>query len=68
MSDVQLAPLSAQALRIIDGERRAMEYIQALRDGTKQPEDLAVIVAALYGPELCGFCANVAKALEVSHA
>lgn len=69
MSDNSTAPqtFNALALRVIVGETKAVEYIGALRDGTKQPDDLAVIVAALYGPELRGFCRVLANAVEAAH-
>lgn len=59
---------SGQALRVIAGEDRATEFLDGLRAGTTRGDDLALIVAALYGPELRGFCRVLVKALEVNHA
>lgn len=56
-------------MRIIAGEELAADFIRRLRDGTAQPDDLAGIVAPLYGDGLRGFCSALAKALtEVRHA
>lgn len=62
-------PYAGPALRVIAGEDKAREYLLKLRDGTAQPDDLALMLAALYGPELRGFARTLAKALlEVPHA
>ena len=56
-------------MRVIAGEDLATDFIRRLRDGTAQPDDLAGIVAPLYGDGLRGFCSALAKALvEVGHA
>ena len=61
--------LGSRAVRVIAGEQLAADYIQRLRDGTSQPDELAAIVAPLYGDGLRGFCGALAKALvEVDHA
>lgn len=58
------APSAARALRVIEGEREAHEYLARLRAGQVDPDELALIVAALYGAVLRGFCAAITKALR----
>lgn len=60
--------LCALALRRIAGEIKADEFIQALRDGVKQNDDLAPTLQALNAGEFGGFCRTIAKALGVRHA
>ena len=61
--------LGTRAVRVIAGEDLATDFIRRLRDGTAQPDDLAGLVAPLYGDGLRGFCSALAKALvEVGHA
>lgn len=62
------APHSRQALRIIEGERKAAAFLDRWRAQQADPDELALIVAALYGDALCGFCRAIVKALGVSHA
>lgn len=62
------APLAGQALRVIEGERKAHEYLARLQTTQADPDELAVIVAMLYGATLRGFCRVLAKTLGVSHA
>lgn len=54
---------SAHALRVIGGERRAVEFLASLAADQCRPDELALIVAAMYGPTLRGFCAVITKAL-----
>lgn len=58
------APLSRDALRVIEGERRANEYLARLHAQQADPDELALIVAMLYGAALRGFCSAIAKALR----
>lgn len=67
MSSTQ-AVFSGQAMRVIAGENRATAFLDSLRAGTARSDELALIVAALYGPELRGFCRVLVKALEVRNA
>ena len=60
------APLTREALRVIEGERQANDYLVRLQAQQADPDELALIVAALYGATLRGFCAALAKALGVS--
>lgn len=59
---------SAHALRVIEGERKAHEYLARLQASQADPDELALIVAMLYGAALRGFCRVLAKALGVNHA
>jgi hypothetical protein len=61
-------PVAAHALRVIEGERKAHEYLARLQASHADPDELAVIVAMLYGATLRGFCRVLAKALGVNHA
>lgn len=56
-----------QALRTLDGERKAAAYLERLRGQQADPDELALIVAQLYGATLRGFCRIISKALGVSH-
>lgn len=56
---------SPQALRVIEGERKAREYLARLQAQQADPDELALIVAMLYGATLRGFCRVIAKALGV---
>ena len=58
-------PHSAQALRSIDGERLAAEYLARLDAEQTDPDEMAVIVSMLYGATLRGFCRVLEKALGV---
>ena len=55
---------AAAALRVIEGERRAREFLARQRAELADPDELAQSVAGLYLAELRGFCRVVAKALE----
>ncbi len=58
---------SRQALRTIEGEQKARAYLSRLCQQQADPDELALIVAMLYGDTLRGFCRAIAKALEVRH-
>ena len=64
---LQAAPLAEQALRVIEGERRAAQYLHRLKAGQADPEELAVIASVLYSATLRGFCRVIEKALRVKH-
>lgn len=66
--DSAKAPSAAHALRVIEGERKAQEYLARLQASHADPDELAVIVSMLYGATLRGFCRVLAKALGVNHA
>lgn len=57
-------PGAAHALRVIEGERKAHEYLARLQAQQADPDELALIVAMLYGAVLRGFCAVITKALR----
>jgi len=57
-----------QAQCLADGERQAAEYLARLRAQQADPDELAMIVAALYGATLRGFCRALAKELGAGHA
>ena len=58
------APSTAHALRVIEGERKAHEYLARLQASQADPDELALIVSMLYGAVLRGFCAVITKALR----
>jgi hypothetical protein len=66
--DSRTAPRSHSALRVIEGERKAHEYLARLQAQQADPDELALIVAALYGAVLRGFCSVIVKALGATHA
>lgn len=66
-ADSARAPRAPQALRTIEGERKAREYLARLHTEQADPDELALIVAALYGAALRGFCRVIGKALGVQH-
>ncbi len=59
---------SPHALRVIEGERKAGEFLARLHSQRAEPDELARIVAALYGAALRGFCAVITKALRAGGA
>ena len=66
--DCRCAPHAGQALRVIDGETKAGQYLTRLQTGLAAPDELALIVVMLYGATLRGFCRAIEKALGVHHA
>jgi len=54
---------SAQALRTIEGEGRAHAFLARVAAQKDDVDELARIVAALYGPALRGFARVLTKAL-----
>lgn len=62
--DSQGAPLAGQALRVIEGERQAAAYLARLHAERANPDELALIVAELYGAALRGFCSAISKVLR----
>ena len=59
---------AGQALRVIQGEQQALEYLARLQAQPANPDELAVIVSMLYGADLRGFCRVLTKALGVQRA
>ena len=62
------APHAVQALRVIEGETKAGQYLARLQAQQADPDELALIVSMLYGATLRGFCRVIEKALGVRHA
>ena len=60
-------PQAGQALRVIEGERKADEFLARLRADQADPDELALIASMLYGATLRGFCRAIVKALGVQH-
>lgn len=58
------ARLPARAQRVMEGESKAREFIARLQAQQADPGELALIVAALYGTALRGFCAAITKSLR----
>ena len=58
---------SRQALQVIDGNNKAAQYLARLQAQQADPDELALIIAMLYGETLRGFCRAIAKALGVQH-
>lgn len=65
--DSRATPRAGGALRVIEGERMAAEFLAKNRAQQAGPDELAVIVSMLHGATLRGFCAVISKALGVRH-
>jgi hypothetical protein len=59
---------SGQALRVIDGEGKATQYLAHLHAQQADPDELALMVSMFYGATLQGVCRLIEKALGVHHA
>ena len=59
--------ISGRALKTIEGERRAAQFLARLQAQQVDPDELAVIVSMLYGDVLRGFCRAIEKELEARH-
>ena len=55
------------AAQVIEGEKEARDFLNLMRAGMAQPDELAVIVAYLHGELLHRICRLVQKALEARH-
>lgn len=60
-------PSSTHALRVIEGEHQAHEYLARLRAEQADPDELTLIASTLSDSTLRGFCRVLAKALEAHH-
>lgn len=60
----QRLPTTGQALQVIEGERKAAQYLARLRAQPADTDELACIVSMLYGARLRGFCRIVQSALS----
>ena len=65
--DSPRAAHAGQALRVIEGEHKASEYLARLQAQQADPDELAVILSMLYGATLRGFCRALVKAIGVRH-
>lgn len=66
-SDCRGAAHAGQALQVIEGERKAADFLARLHAQQADPDELALIVSMMYGSVLRGFCRVIAKALGVHH-
>lgn len=57
------APHAGQALRVIEGECKAADFLARLHAQQADPEELALIVSMLYGAALRGFARVIVKAI-----
>ena len=48
---------------MLDGERKAADFLARLQAQQADPDELALIVAALYGATLRGFARVIVKAI-----
>ena len=62
--DCRAAPHTGQAFQVLDGEVKAAQYLARLYAGQAAPDELALIVAPLYGATLRGFARLLQKVLE----
>ncbi len=53
-----------QALRVLEGEAAAREFVTKARSGQAGGDELAVEVCKLYGPGLRGYCSVLVKAIR----
>lgn len=60
-------PTAANA-RATEGANQAERYLARLQGQQADPDELALILAMLYGAALRGFCRVIEKALGVRHA
>ena len=63
-NDCHEARHARQALRVIEGESKAAQYLARLQAQQADPDELALIVSMLYGTTLRGFCSAIEKALR----
>ena len=66
--DSHSAPHAGQALRVIEGEGKAADYLARLHAQQAGPDELALIVSMMYGATLRGFCRVIEKTLRGRHA
>ena len=58
------ARVSVQALKVMEGEAKARDYIARLQAQRAAPDELALIVSMMSGPALRGFARVIEKALR----
>ena len=62
--DYHGSPYAGQALRVIEDERTAAQYLACLQAQRADPDELALIVSMLYGTALHGAARFVGKTLR----
>lgn len=60
--------MSGRAIKTIEGEQQAAQYLARLQAQQADPDELAVLVSMLYGETLRGFCRVLEKAMGGRHA
>ena len=63
MSLLTMNGRSAHALRVIRAQEQADELVRCLKAGELDADDLAIVVAPLYGEQLRAVCRAIVKAL-----
>lgn len=58
---------STQALKVIEGQAKAADFLARLRAQQCDPDELALIVSMMYGATLRGFCRVIIKAIGGGH-
>ena len=59
--------LSGHALKVMEGEAKARDYLAQLQAQQADPDELSVILSMLYGVALRGLCRALEKAIGVRH-
>jgi hypothetical protein len=59
--------MARRSQQAIDGERKATDFLDRLHAQKANPDELALIVAAMYGAGLRGFCSVLTRALGMRH-
>jgi hypothetical protein len=59
--------MSGRAMKTIEGEQQAAQYLARLQAQQADPDELAVLVSMLYGEMLRGFCSAIEKAIRGRH-
>lgn len=60
--------MAGRAMKTIEGEAKARDYLARLHAQQADPDELAVLVSMLYGETLRGFCRAIEKAIGGRHA
>lgn len=60
--------MADRALKIIQGEQKAAQYLARLQAQQADPDELALIVSMFYGATLRGLCRVIVKAMGVHGA
>ena len=60
--------MAGRAMKTIEGEQQAGQYLARLQAQQADPDELAVLISMLYGETLRGFCRTIEKAIGGRHA